>query len=699
MKKEFVKADLHIHTPASQCYRGSKNDDEYFKILHEAKRKDINVIAITDHNSIAGYKRIMELKSELLSTKSKFEKITDSEQIAKKLAQIKKKLSYYDDILILPAVEYEANPGVHLLIIFNNTITVSEIEDFLKLGGFSGDHCGLEIPVSIANWDIIRLYAEASKFDCLIIDAHTDSDKGMLNTLPKGKYRSECFSNLYLNGVCYNSEKQKEQLAETIRLSKEYKRQAPLAFLKASDAHSTKEIGKNYCWIKMPDLTYVSLKNAFTNPSENISVEYPDVKVILDLLIKNEITSGVLDFSDDNKDLTLKTISALNNSDGGYILFGMNDKKNKIGLPIDKFKRNNEFSAIISSWLNELDNLIYPLYSIYPLNQQKVIISMYIPPTNNLIGSKTEKVVYQLKNNKLVSLTTKEIQKYIEEKNTKNIQKKIQKSLAVIENEKKKIDNYFSTLEIIKAYEESSAPISALVLYQYIDSIKLPKLSREKLMESPSNGKYGGDICYFESEISPRLDFTYLRYSVPVFPLKDRDKKQKKKKIDCIYLVNGGGVFFSKHLYPHYSKDKSGIVLILSMDEKKYSNKFICAFLKSSLNLWYCLNNIEEINFYKKDVFMRLRFPTVENSSPSIIKKIEDIFDKILISENDFLRKIYKLKTDNERIDLVMQHNQKVDFMAYEIDKYFYNLMKYDDIKIKIIEANLKANGIYLPSL
>jgi hypothetical protein len=699
MKKDFVKVDLHIHTPASKCYKGKKNDDEYLKILHEAKKKELKVIAITDHNSIAGYKRIIELRAELLSAKSKYEKITDSDQVAKKILQIKKKLNCFDNILILPGIEYEANPGVHLLVIFSDTTSVSEIENFLMLGGYSGENCGLEIPASLANWDILKLYSEASKYDCLVIDAHTDSDKGMLNVLQKGKYRSECFSSVFLNGVCYNSEKQKEQLAETIKSSKEYRRIHPLAFLKSSDAHMIKDIGKYYSWIKMPDLTFMSLKNAFTNPTESISVEYPDIKVILDLLIKNEITLGVQDFSDGNKDLTIRRISALNNTAGGYILFGMNDMKNKIGLPYDKDIKSNGFIKTIVAWISELDNPIYPLFSLYPLNQQKIIISLFIPPTNNLIGSKTEKVVYQFRNNQLVALTPKEVQKYIEERNTKNIQRKIQKSLIIIDNEKTKINNYFFALEMLKSYEENSVPVSTLVMYTNIESLKLPKLIREKLKDSPSNGRYSGDICYFESKMPPRLDFAYLRYSVPVFPFKGLEKKYKRKRKECTYLVNGGGVFYSNYLFPHYSKVKEDVIYITSKNEKDYSNKFICAFLKSSLNLWFCVNNFEEINFYKKDIFMKLRFPIVKATNQNLIKKIEDNFDKILTYENEFLKKVYKLKDDNDRIDLIMQHNQRVDTPAYEIDKYFYNIMKYDDNQVKILEASLKANGIYLPQL
>lgn len=66
-KEEFVKVDLHIHTPASICYKGKKDDEEYLRILRTAKKKDLRVIAITDHNSILGYNSLLRLKTKLLA--------------------------------------------------------------------------------------------------------------------------------------------------------------------------------------------------------------------------------------------------------------------------------------------------------------------------------------------------------------------------------------------------------------------------------------------------------------------------------------------------------------------------------------------------------------------------------------------------------------------------------------------------------
>ena len=64
-ENSFVKVDLHIHTPASNCYEGPKDKEEYLRILRTVKSKDLKVISFTDHNSIEGYKTIIDIKNDL----------------------------------------------------------------------------------------------------------------------------------------------------------------------------------------------------------------------------------------------------------------------------------------------------------------------------------------------------------------------------------------------------------------------------------------------------------------------------------------------------------------------------------------------------------------------------------------------------------------------------------------------------------
>jgi hypothetical protein len=702
MDANFKKVDLHIHTPSSNCYTGKRNDDEYLNILMTAKKNDLDVIAITDHNTIAGYKKILQIKDDLIEEKINCEKARKTKQNKLRLKSITQKLSYYEGIMILPGIEYEAKPGVHILIIFNNSVKVCEIEEFLKKGGYSGENCGIESPVISDKWEIMELYSEASKYDCLVIDAHTDSDKGMFNVLRSGNYRAECFSSVYLDGVCYNSEKQKENLSDIIKSSNDYKRTKPLAFIKSSDAHCTKEIGSKYFWINFQKLTYDAFKNAFGNPNENISIEYPDIRKIIDNLLKNETSFGVLDFSDESKVIATKIIAGLNNTNGGYILFGISEKKHKIGLVWDKSALEiKKYIDSIHSLLPLLDTVVKPRINYYPLDEQKIIISMFIPHTNNLIGCNSEKIVYIIKNQKVLSISPKEIQQIVEERKSKIIQRKVNKSFEIIENEKAKINSYFKAIEILRYYEEQTTPITAVIEYEHIKPFKLDKTSIGTLVDAGLYGKNRGDIICIEEKTDPRYEYAYLRYSAPLYSINNNGKNKLylKKKNECIYVVYGGGTFYSAFEYPHYSPNSYGTLHIKSKDKEKYSNKYICAFIKSSINLWYCINQFENLNIYKKDIITNLRLPNFSNKPAykNLSNEIEDNFNKILILEKEILNKIPKAKNVNDRTDMIDQHNKKVDLLALKIDKSFFTILGFGSSQVADIENDLIANKIYYP--
>lgn len=66
-----IKVDLHIHTPASKdfVYKPLSIEDAYINILDNAIENNIEIIAITDHNTFKGYRKIKEILSDLSVSK------------------------------------------------------------------------------------------------------------------------------------------------------------------------------------------------------------------------------------------------------------------------------------------------------------------------------------------------------------------------------------------------------------------------------------------------------------------------------------------------------------------------------------------------------------------------------------------------------------------------------------------------------
>ena len=77
LKRRWSKVDLHIHTPASSDYH--VQDVSYIDILRQAHNRDLDIIAFTDHNTVAGY-RAMLGKIEELELLERLNRMDDDEK-------------------------------------------------------------------------------------------------------------------------------------------------------------------------------------------------------------------------------------------------------------------------------------------------------------------------------------------------------------------------------------------------------------------------------------------------------------------------------------------------------------------------------------------------------------------------------------------------------------------------------------------
>jgi hypothetical protein len=123
----WVRADLHIHTPASADY--AEPGVSYLDILREAEHRDLEIIAFTDHNTVRGYEQFLH-EIEILETLEARGQLTDDD---------KENLEEYrwlcSKITVLPGFEFTSHYGAHVLGIFSPHQPVSLLEMvLLQLG-------------------------------------------------------------------------------------------------------------------------------------------------------------------------------------------------------------------------------------------------------------------------------------------------------------------------------------------------------------------------------------------------------------------------------------------------------------------------------------------------------------------------------------------------------------------------------------
>jgi hypothetical protein len=124
---QWFRADLHIHTPASEDY--AEPNASYLDILQEAERRELSIIGFTDHNTVAGYER-MRQEIEFLQTLERAQRLTPEEQV--RLDEFRRLLG---KITVLPGFEFTSHYGAHILALFAPDRPISLIEaTLLQLG-------------------------------------------------------------------------------------------------------------------------------------------------------------------------------------------------------------------------------------------------------------------------------------------------------------------------------------------------------------------------------------------------------------------------------------------------------------------------------------------------------------------------------------------------------------------------------------
>lgn len=648
------------------------------------------------------------LKDKLLLEQQSLSTITDSQQANKKLSDIKTKLSLFEGVLILPGVEFTARPGIHMLLIFNTSVSPQSIEQFLADAGYEPEGLGKPEPSILPNCDIVTLLDKTKAHDCILVDAHTDSEKGIWKEL-KGAIRIHCLRSEQLSGLCYKSETQRDNIVRLLS-TPQYKRTRPLAFLRSSDAHVASDVGNMFTWAKVEDLSFESLRKAFLNPLESFSTEAPSTVRILNSLTQLNNSFGITKLeSEDDIRYFLKLACALNNSEGGYVLLGLTENKSKVGiLPSGNNTIATEISTIIDRAIPQLRKL-EPFFSLdipqvkpYQLQNKRFILSLYFTKGTSLVNIKDDPSIYSIRKSKIVTLSASEIESLVQENVLKDVQVNIVNRLQAIENDCLQIKNLTVSLPVLRKFEMTSFKIMAKPVIPHPITLNHSQLQR--LLKFPhSMGCARGNLFYIEDITPARLDQAYLRHTLPLWMVQHPVPKAKSK--ETIYMVPKGAIYYSKYDYPFYSNTHPFLLKLYSAPIISiYGMRFVVSFLKSSFYLWYLLNRHGTTDLTDPKIFDALRLPAIKLNRPDSRKQISlinDTFDHITKEERRFIaefNRAYIRKNTKVQIQFISDYNARIANEFYAIDQAIYNLLGLSDNEIDVVQKNLEFNKIYLPT-
>jgi hypothetical protein len=163
--------DLHLHTPASGDYQ--QNSVEYLDILKQAEARGLDMIAFTDHNTVAGYRQMKE-EIEQLELLEKLKRLLPEEK-----ARLEEYRRLLDKILVLPGFEFTATFGFHILGIFSPDKPVREIEHILLDLNIPSDQLDNGSVTVGASSDVLTAYRAINEAGGLVVAAHANANNGV----------------------------------------------------------------------------------------------------------------------------------------------------------------------------------------------------------------------------------------------------------------------------------------------------------------------------------------------------------------------------------------------------------------------------------------------------------------------------------------------------------------------------------------
>ena len=163
--------DLHVHTPASSDYQESQVN--YLEVLQRAEARGLDLLAFTDHNTVAGYRHL----------RSEIEELELLERLQRLLPAEKTRLDEYRRLLnkiqLLPGFEFTATFGFHIIGIFAPETPVRDLEHLLLSLNVPNDQVDFGSATVGATADVLTAYRLIDEAGGLVIAAHANSSNGV----------------------------------------------------------------------------------------------------------------------------------------------------------------------------------------------------------------------------------------------------------------------------------------------------------------------------------------------------------------------------------------------------------------------------------------------------------------------------------------------------------------------------------------
>jgi hypothetical protein len=168
---QWLSMDLHLHTPASSDYQ--EPGISYLDILRRAEARGLHIIGFADHNTVAGYRKMLDEIEQLQLLRSLKRILPEEEQRLKEFERLRSK------VLVLPGFEFTATFGFHIMGIFAPDKPLREIEHILLDLNVPANQLEIGSVTIGSSADVLTAYQAIHEAGGIAIAAHANSSSGV----------------------------------------------------------------------------------------------------------------------------------------------------------------------------------------------------------------------------------------------------------------------------------------------------------------------------------------------------------------------------------------------------------------------------------------------------------------------------------------------------------------------------------------
>lgn len=364
---KWYTMDLHLHTPASADYL--QPEVSYLDILKQAAKRGLDIISFTDHNTVAGYRRMKEEIDQLNLLKKLNRLLPEEESRLNDYQRLLKR------VLVLPGFEFTATFGFHILAIFPEDKPVRDIEHLLLKMNIPSEKLDEGSVTVGASVDVLTAYRLINESGGMAIAAHANSNNGVaMRRFPFGGQTKIAYTqdpNLIALEVTDLEKQGRYSTASFFSGNKpEYPRR--MHCIQGSDAHLMVKspehpnklgVGDRATDVRLPERSYHALRDLFE--SNNFSRTRPHrhgSQPAYDF-IRDAQEEGVTFVQDFHEKMTVRgghlysiiaDVCAFANSNGGTLYIGVSEETDQ---PVEGVSRP---SQAISKLKSEISKRITP---------------------------------------------------------------------------------------------------------------------------------------------------------------------------------------------------------------------------------------------------------------------------------------------------------------------------------------------------